>query len=575
MGIFDKYSELLGKKEVKKKVVEKPEIQEKPQKIQISQTTPKKEVIGKQEQKIKSSLPRILFLSKLIMMIKKDIKILIRSKTSALIVLLGPLVIILLVGLAFNSSSLYNIRIATYSESYSELTDSITKSLENQEYSVIKAKSLESCKDGVKFGDFHLCAIFPKDLKIGDKDNIIEVYVDQSRINLASLITNTISEKVSAKSTELGISLTTDMLSVLDKTKKSIEEKIIIINKLISDNSDSTLKIQGSEDNLNKIDLTGNISEINFTDIEAQVNAIRNKYNVSLVMSNNLKNSIEDVKLGVDTLKLKLDEASKSRASTIQDLESIRKLLTISLADLNSLRTALNTISAEVGSIKVTDAGLIVEPIKTSVQPITKDKSHLSFLFPTMIVLVIMFISVLLSSTIVVREKLSAAYFRNFITPTSDLLYMIGTYLTNIILVMLQLLILFLVSLYFFKNQLLSMAPNLALAILIIASVFIFIGMIIGYLFRTEETSTLASISINSIFLVFSNTILPIESLPGAFREIVKYNPFVVSEGMLKKILLFNTDITTLLNSIYILMSFIIILFIISYIARELTKRSI
>ena len=57
--------------------------------------------------------------------IKKDFKLLVRSKSSALVVLLGPLLIIFLVGLAFNTSSMYNLKVSVYSESYSDLTNSV------------------------------------------------------------------------------------------------------------------------------------------------------------------------------------------------------------------------------------------------------------------------------------------------------------------------------------------------------------------------------------------------------------------------------------------------------------------
>ncbi len=121
----------------------------------------------------------------------------------------------------------------------------------------------------------------------------------------------------------------------------------------------------------------------------------------------------------------------------------------------------------------------------------------------------------------------------------------------------------------------LSVMASLSLAIFIIASVFILLGMLIGYLFKTEETSTLAAISVSSILLFFSNTILPTESLPSAFREMIKYNPFVLSESIIKKILLFNADLGLVANSLYVLIGLFAILFVVGYISRELTKRSI
>ena len=51
---------------------------------------------------------------KIFEIVKKDFKILIRSKLSALIILLGPLIIVSLIGMAFNNSSVNNIKIGTY-----------------------------------------------------------------------------------------------------------------------------------------------------------------------------------------------------------------------------------------------------------------------------------------------------------------------------------------------------------------------------------------------------------------------------------------------------------------------------
>jgi len=56
---------------------------------------------------------------KLARVILKDFKLLIRSRTSAVIVLLGPLMLMLLISLSFNTSSLFDIKVATYSSGYS------------------------------------------------------------------------------------------------------------------------------------------------------------------------------------------------------------------------------------------------------------------------------------------------------------------------------------------------------------------------------------------------------------------------------------------------------------------------
>ena len=154
------------------------------------------------------------FLLRIANIILKDIKLLIRSKSSALIVILGPLALIFLVGMAFNTSSLYNLKIATYSESYSEITNSLIENLKDQQYNVVKADSEANCIEGIKLGEYHVCTIFPKDMDIQNENNII-FYVDESRVNLAAIISNTIFSKVASKAEELSLSLTGELLTTL------------------------------------------------------------------------------------------------------------------------------------------------------------------------------------------------------------------------------------------------------------------------------------------------------------------------------------------------------------------------
>ena len=83
--------------------------------------------------------------------------------------------------------------------------------------------------------------------------------------------------------------------------------------------------------------------------------------------------------------------------------------------------------------------------------------------------------------------------------------------------------------------------PTLSLIIRIAVIIFlilIFIGMIIGYLFNTKQSVSLASISLAIILFFFSNTLLPLEIMSSTTRKVLLYNPFVMGESILKKILL-------------------------------------
>jgi len=109
--------------------------------------------------------------------------------------------------------------------------------------------------------------------------------------------------------------------------------------------------------------------------------------------------------------------------------------------------------------------------------------------------------------------------------------------------------------------------------LLLITTFFTLIGMLIGYLFTSEETSTLAAISIGSIFLFLSNLIVPIESMPPAVQEIAQFNPFVLSEGILKKAIIFKAELSTLVPDVYYLLGASVVLFILIFILQKFTRK--
>ena len=523
---------------------------------------------------------------KLFILIMKDIKLMMRSKSSSLIIIFGPLIVIFLVGMAFNTSSMHDLRIATYSDSYSKLSDSIINHLQDEQYSTFKTENLEDCTDGVRLGKFHACAVFSPNMAVGaETQNSIKINVDESRMNLAHMIELTIQKKVSAETTKISEGLTGNIVSTMFNTRDVLSEKKGLIASLSSSTSDSILKVSGIKDDLAKLDLVYNKTDINYTHVRKSFDAVKEEINKSAAclaaiplddpIIEGVDESINYLKTGVETLVSKFDNVLSTKDSSVSDLNSLKQTLQAGTDDLNTLRNTLDALVLGIEGVEVTDIKSIVSPVTTSVEPVTAKKTHLGYLFPTFIILIVMFISLLLAVTVTVREKLSKAFFRNFIMPTSDFLFMLGGYITNMLIIIFQLVILFVAAIYFLP-EIKDIIFPMIIVLLIVSTVFILIGMFIGFVFKSEETATLGAIFTGSLMLLFSNAILPIETLPVGIRAIARFNPFVLSVDVLKRIMLFGSNFTSSFNTIsleiYMLLCFILIFFILAFVAREIVK---
>lgn len=539
----------------------------------------------------------------------KNLKLLVRSKSSALIVFFAPLLIILILGLSFNTSSKYGLNIGVYAETFTEDVNSLISSLQEQEYKIIKYEtSLEECVEDIKLGFVHTCVSLPDSLQVEEnKAKEITFYVDPSKINLVWAIQEDLGNKFNLRSQEVSKELAQNILTKLIETKNGITEKssaitsvkeksnaassstaalkaeLINIDLNVPKNSYNLAPITSFKENLT-YEIKDSLSElrkalesVGNANISSGKSAIENALNQADIKLNkvldlvakNGSGTLAEVSLLATSLsqdledtKAKLISASELITSATSNLDSTTQTIKNSVVAMEEIQTGLEQIKTNLEQQKVTEAEVISVPLITKIEEINPNDSYLNYMFPALLVLVVMFSSLLLGTTLVMMEKNSPAFFRNYFVPIKKSTFVLSIYLTNLIISLVQISIILGVSLFFLKKSFFALLP-ISLILLISSSVFIFLGMFIGYLFKSEETGVLASISLGSLFLFLSGVILPLESVSSTLREIVKLNPFVISENIIRKLFLFSVSFKSIGIDLLFLVGYALILFVI------------
>lgn len=509
---------------------------------------------------------------KLFSLMTKNYKLMIRSKTSSLIFFFGPLFIIFLVGLGFNTSTLSDISIASYSESYSPLSESLIANLTGGQYNVEKLASEAECIDAVKFQSYHVCVLFPKEMALDNSaNNNIVLYVDNSRINIANLISERLASKVSIRADELSSGIVSQILGAIDNINKEIALGKTYIAVLDSNNQKSIDMASSTLTGFDNFDFA--YSQMDLSPVLSEVESIRDKHNLSSSVFTDLTNKLNTAKSQYNTMAGKLDEA-KSNADSIQtDISGLSTNINADKPNINALKVMDGNIVGSINTIKITNVESIVSPLRTTIKPLTLKKNYLVYTFPTLLVLLIMFVAILMSATSIMREKKSMAYFRNFITPTFDGMFILGQFLTDISIITLQLLIILGVASIFIPGIGWKLYLIAGSVLLLLSSIFILIGLFLGYIFNSEESATTGAISIGMVFLLFSNTILPLETLSGFLRSIVMYNPFVVGVEILKRLVLFESNTSVIHGLVYTLLIWLAVVMILAIIGSYIAKR--
>ena len=528
--------------------------------------------------------------------------------------MLGPLLVIFLTGIAFDNLNEYRISIGIYSPTYTELTNSFIAKLNSDQFRTIKAKTESQCIDDAKLGLSHTCVIFPENLALGAGNKDILIYIDYSKLNLAWIIRDRLFSRVTERSTEITRKLTENLLSKMILTKNEVGNDLVLvgfaaenengilgntnitlylvsgINTTVGLNSTDIERLKSKVDSVKtafdaqteqaerSLDYTEDIikggpfsddEEENYLDdVEKQKDSVQEQkeYVRSLfdpLFSSSINNTIDDVKYKVDVINLNADTTNSLLIESKDSLYNTSQLSASNAKLLKKITFSLANVKKELESVDELTAEDIASPVVAEIKPLTEYNSYLNYLFPTLMAMSLMLAAILLSAIVVVMELNSPAFFRNFISPTSDLMFFFTSYLTNLALAGVQIFVMLLISMAFFFSQVVSNILTTLVVCFVVATFFILLGMGIGYLFRTEQISILAATFTASLLLFLSNVLMPIENMPEFFMKVVQFNPFIISVSLLRKSILFRQSIADVNEELLYLVAFTIALLIV------------
>ncbi len=547
----------------------------------------------------------------LAVLVQKNLKLLVRARASALVVILGPLLIIFLAGIAFDNTNLYAVRVGTFSPSYNDLSNSFIEKLAEKQFKVTRYPGEELCIQGIRRGEIHTCIIFPEAFAIGKNgSNEIRFAVDYSQINLVWTVLNVMTTSISARTSELSRNLTAVLVQAVDFTRKSVKERRQNLVALTTENDEMGQRIANIQAELSEVELSIDPVEFGISNLTSSKTIVKHWVDNSLELGRNslaearhfisvandmakqvggeqlstaLKESIadiEDITARLQTTdevvnaeyaqlsslidhiagritqtKSQIDLANSAQVFTLDELNAINKLLDQALLNILTLQKSVNEIEKVIGAIQITNPEAIVQPVQTTIVPVVAEQSYLNYIFPTLIALVLLFTALLLAPTLILLERNSPAYFRNFMTPTSDLVFMGSVFVTTAFLLVIQLVVILAIAGIFF-TQILNAFAYSAVVLALMITLYTCLGMIVGYVFNSEETSMLASMALGSVFLFMSDIIIPLESMPAIIMNFAKFNPLVIGSDLLRRTILFNASFSEIWGGLLVLFVF-------------------
>ena len=563
---------------------------------------------------------------KLACLIERNLRILMRSKATLVVILAVPLLAVLLASVSFDNDNQYALKLAVFGQYVPRIANQFLVDLRKNGFQVDKVASADACQSLVKEGKYHACLLINADSK---NQVSMTMLVDYAKIQVVDYLLSKVSDRISMQSSQVSLNMTEAILSRIESSRDEVNKNRFIITALttgqeqvgrqldelgarlagidpkvdmdapqkLADNLESS-KALTHLDSVQQLknDLISSISDFSNT-IEAvlkdsamsesEKNAIRliistndgkvkkisDEFRVTEKLSQNdvegLHSQLKNVVASLSALQSQLDAAQDARFEANVQIRKLKGTLQDNLLKIVVLQSALNKIGSSVDTLKVSRDD-VLHPFKTDIRPIAASQSRLRAIFPTVLVFMIMISGTLLAASMVAFHRQNPGSLRDSLMPVHTAIRMLAMFATVGVLLAGQAILGLGLAVAMLGFNVVPGIPSASLALFGIITVFSLLGMVLGFFFATEQAAVIAGVAITTGALILSDALLPLESMPRVVAIIANLNPFVLGSEAVRRALLYNTSVLFALPRFFLLLLYgMILALILAFVQKD------
>ncbi|NJL44317.1 MAG: ABC transporter permease [Nitrosarchaeum sp.] len=534
----------------------------------------------------------------------KNLRIVFRSWPSLFLLIIGPLALIILLGLAYSNLALHDIKIgiATQTTIEGELREALRET-----GSVMEFNSKEDCSERLIQQDLHACIFISRNEATGSLD--VQLIYDNARQFISYRLIDVLRQHAGITSDKISLQTATELL-------QRIEETAVFMKSRQNETRELLVEAQKQRDNL--VTLKEQITQIRvdfnlrheslaeFQDLlnaqstntaqyiqEAQTSILRTithleslppeaktqdiQESIQLLKAtrddltgtskilNDLRNSLNLVLLDASFTEQYLERTSSQLDKGIEELD--RQLVTLEAAN-NELGNHIRTME----QLLPEDANSLTQPITFSPQPYLQNLRNVEIIFPFVLIVIITFISVILANITMLNEIHSSAHFRNHITPVRSEYFILGIFFSGLIVTGLQAAILLIFAEFAYNIPVASNLVNIITISVLLIMIYSLVGIIIALFITSDQTSLLVCTFLLVSIFMLSDIVLPTEIMSPAMSNLVSHTPMNIGHSLLQQTLFYSIPLNQNIRQIMVLCAWIVALLTTSYMANYVNR---
>ncbi|MBU0461665.1 MAG: ABC transporter permease [Nanoarchaeota archaeon] len=311
------------------------------------------------------------------------------------------------------------------------------------------------------------------------------------------------------------------------------------INSTIDDMEASIAQIDSARQTL--LNSSSELRTVVLTDTFAEMERYDAALTAGLDQVNQIKKEVNTSQSQLEFVREQVALVEQIKLDTTRELEKTNDIVKNYTQDIIDISNEINQTTLVLDQYTSRDPRSIVSAVTLNEEKVYGDKTYFQFLFPGLLSVILMFITLFIASAAIVSERKSGTMARNFLAPLPIPLFLLQKVLYLLILAVIQLLLMFIIALFFGVRF--AFSWPLCLIAMIVSVTFICLGMFIGALSKTENTALLTSLVLGLPMLFLSGLFFPFEIMPEFMKSIGTNLPLTLSTINMERLITYNTAI--------------------------------
>jgi hypothetical protein len=516
--------------------------------------------------------------------LKRNLDIILNAKLSFLIIFLGPVILMLVAGAILQDTSLKNLDIGIYTYNSSDLTqDDFLQGFQQNLYAggstVHIEQSLSDCEDRVLKMEYNACVEINKSEEYVPVQNMnfgtlktpsyeLTTHVDYSQTGSAWKIISTIQGAAEKKYSEMTQQKIDALVSQIDTIITNLGVQRDSITSIRTELASIQTNLQLMTTNLDKINNENLLIFQEASNINNKLTQLDAAYPAGIPITDQVRTSLTTIQSNSNMINAYLIGEQTDTGSVSQ------RLLTLD-SNLADVQTNMGSVISDWNQLKQTQTSQVSTPIIYKSQSISGSAAYnvaqlgfIDYLFPSFLMFFMIFVCLIFPTNLIIRERTSNSQIRNMTSKTSGLKFGINNFLSCVLIIITQVVILLLISQFFLKADIFFKTVSILTLVVISVCILSLLGMLLGYLFNKFESAIIASISVSIIMLILLPGITPTSVLPPTISPLIKVFLPVILENKLRTLIIFGaplsfsfTEILSMLGTLGVLVIGIIALY--------------